>query len=102
MERLKETHLFEQYAIKSLEESIKTIINVFEERIFKLRWLGAKIPPQTPISINPANQQNKGVGRMKISVKLRTFFTDYCIEFDRFSAIFLWFFRGFQRILHEV
>ena len=65
-------------------------------------WGRKTPPPDPPISINPANQQNKGFGRMKISVKFRTLFADFCIEFDGFSAIFLWFFRGFQRILHEV
>lgn len=65
-------------------------------------WGRKTPPPDPPISINPANQQNKGFGRIKISPKFRTFFADFCIEFDGFSAIFLWFFIGFQRILHEV
>ena len=103
IEKLNKIHAFEQDAIKSLEESIKTTIDSFGERFFKLRWLGAKnTPPDPPISINPANQQNKGFGRMEIWVRFRTFFADFCIEFDGFSAIFLWFFIGFQRILYEV
>ena len=47
--KAKKIHAFEQDAIKSLEESIKTTIDSFGERFFKLRWLGAKnTPPQTP------------------------------------------------------
>ena len=52
-------------------------------------WGQKNTPPDPPISINPANQQNKGFGRIKISPKFRTFFADFCIEFDGFSAIFL-------------
>ena len=83
IENVSKIYPCEQDEIKLLEESIKTIIDSFEESVFKLRWLGAKnTPPDPPISINPANQQNKGVGRVKISVKFRTFFADFCIEFD--------------------
>ena len=64
IEKLNKIHAFEQDAIKSLEESIKTIICTFRERVFKLRWLGAKKhPPQTPpLASTQQTSKIKGLG----------------------------------------
>ena len=87
--KAKKIHAFEQDAIKSLEESIKTTIDSFGERFFKLRWLGAKnTPPDPPISINPANQQNKGFGRMEIWVRFRTFLLIFALNLMDFQRFF--------------
>ena len=51
-------------------------------------WGQKNTPPDPPISINPANQQNKGFGRMEIWVRFRTFLLIFALNLMDFQRFF--------------
>lgn len=88
--KAKKIHAFEQDAIKSLEESIKTTIDSFGERFFKLRWLGAKnTPPQTPpLASTQQTSKIKGLGESKFHRNFVLFLLIFALNLMDFQRFF--------------